>query len=69
MSIKMLGIDYNKASVDIRARFSFTKKNAGEAMEEFYREEGVLGCIIISTCNRMEIWASTAEEWEGSLLD
>ncbi|MGN0627196.1 MAG: glutamyl-tRNA reductase [Oscillospiraceae bacterium] len=69
MSIKMLGIDYNKASVDIRALFSFTKKNAGEAMEEFYREEGVLGCIIISTCNRMEIWASTAEEWEGSLLD
>lgn len=65
----MLGIDYNKASVDIRALFSFTKKNAGEAMEEFYREEGVLGCIIISTCNRMEIWASTAEEWEGSLLD
>lgn len=69
MSIKMLGIDYNKASVDIRALFSFTKKNAGEAMKEFYREEGVLGCIIISTCNRMEIWASTAEEWEGSLLD
>ena len=33
MSIKMLGIDYNKASVDIRALFSFTKKNAGEAME------------------------------------
>lgn len=69
MSIKMLGIDYNKASVDIRALFSFTKKNAGEAMEEFYGEEGILGCIIISTCNRMEIWASTAEEWKGSLLE
>ena len=24
----MVGIDYNKASVDIRAQFSFTKKNA-----------------------------------------
>ena len=28
MSISMIGIDYNRASVDIRAQFSFTKKNA-----------------------------------------
>ncbi len=69
MSIKMLGIDYNKASVDIRALFSFTKKNAGAAMEKFYGEDGILGCIIISTCNRMEIWTSTAEEWKGCLLE
>jgi len=65
----MLGIDYNKASVDVRALFSFTKKNAGLAMEEFYGEDGVLGCIIISTCNRMEIWTSTAEDWDGDLLE
>ena len=26
MSISMVGIDYNKASVDVRAQFSFTKK-------------------------------------------
>ena len=29
----MIGIDYNKANVDIRAMFSFTKKNATAAME------------------------------------
>lgn len=69
MGIKMLGIDYNKASVDIRALFSFTKKNAGAAMEEFYSEEGILGCIIVSTCNRMEIWASTEEDWTGCLFE
>ena len=34
MSISMVGIDYNKASVDIRAQFSFTKKNAAAAMEK-----------------------------------
>lgn len=69
MSISMVGIDYNKASVDIRAQFSFTKKNAAVAMEKLKEAPGILGCIILSTCNRMEIWASTQEEWEGSLFD
>ena len=69
MSISMIGIDYNKANVDIRAMFSFTKKNAAAAMEKLKEAPGILGCIILSTCNRMEIWASTQEEWEGSLFD
>ena len=69
MSISMVGIDYNKASVDIRAQFSFTKKNAAAAMEKLKEAPGILGCMILSTCNRMEIWASTQEEWEGSLFD
>lgn len=69
MSISMIGIDYNRASVDIRAGFSFTKKNAAAAMERLKKEQGVLGCIILSTCNRMEIWASTQEEWQGSLYE
>ncbi len=69
MSISMVGIDYNKASVDVRAQFSFTKKNAVLAMEKLKEIPGILGCIILSTCNRMEIWASTQEEWEGSLFN
>lgn len=69
MSISMIGIDYNRASVDIRAGFSFTKKNAAAAMERLRKEQGVLGCIILSTCNRMEVWVSTQEEWQGSLYE
>lgn len=69
MSISMVGIDYNKASVDVRAQFSFTKKNAAAAMEKLKETPGILGCVILSTCNRMEIWASTQEEWEGSLFE
>lgn len=69
MSISMIGIDHNKASVDIRAGFSFTKKNAVAAMERLKKEAGVLGCIILSTCNRMEIWVSTKDSWDGSLYE
>ena len=69
MSISMIGIDYKKASVDVRAQFSFTKKNAAAALENLKKEPGILGCIILSTCNRMEIWVSTGEDWKGSLYE
>ena len=58
MGISMIGIDYNKAPVDIRALFSFTRKGAAEAMIRLKKEEKVAGCIILSTCNRTELWIS-----------
>ncbi len=33
MGICMLGIDHNRALLDVRALFSFTKKNTAEALE------------------------------------
>ena len=56
MSIFMIGIDHNKASVDVRALFSFTKKAAGEAMLAFKELDGIHGCVILSTCNRGGKW-------------
>lgn len=69
MSISMIGIDHSKASVDIRAKFSFTKKRAIEAMKKLKEEHGILGCIILSTCNRMEVWVSTQDDKEISLYE
>ena len=39
------------------------------ALEHLKQEEGILGCVLLSTCNRMELWASTQEDWQGSLYD
>ena len=69
MSISMIGIDHSKASVDVRAKFSFTKKRAVEAMKKLKEEHGILGCIILSTCNRMEVWVSTQDDKEISLYE
>ncbi|SFB18179.1 glutamyl-tRNA reductase [Acetitomaculum ruminis DSM 5522] len=67
MNVEMLGIDHSAASVTYRELFSFTKKECGEALEEFVKVDGVLGCVIISTCNRMEIWISFEEGFEVSI--
>ena len=67
MSIFMLGIDHNMAPVDIRALFAFTRKNTGEALLKLKKEPGICGCIILSTCNRLELWVSTEENEKTEL--
>ena len=69
MGISMIGIDHNMAPVDIRALFAFTKKSAGEAMEKIKSYKGIYGCVILSTCNRLEVWASADEEEDVCLYD
>ena len=69
MSISMIGIDHSMAPIDIRALFAFTRKNAGEAMEKIKEQPGINGCIILSKCNRLEVWASVDEETEISLYE
>lgn len=62
MSICMIGIDHTKATIDVRTIFSFTKKGIAETLTKWKEQKGLYGCVIISTCNRMEIYASCEEE-------
>lgn len=58
LQIKMVGIDHNKASIEYRERFSFTKAGAAEAMRILKERYPIDGCVILSTCNRTELWIS-----------
>ena len=56
MSISMIGIDHSKASVDIRAKFSFTKKRAVEAMKKLNnREKLILTLRFFNGKTQMEV--------------
>lgn len=61
MSIHMIGIDYNRAELDVRGLFSFTKKGAVFAMGKFCQIPEISGCVILSTCNRTEIWVDMGQ--------
>lgn len=64
MDIQMVGIDHSKASIEYRERFSFTHHEAAIAMNqimEWYKEE-ITGCVLLSTCNRTELYISLEEE-------
>ena len=62
MKIQMIGIDHSSAGVRIREQFAFTASQAGRAMEEIKKQPGVKGCVLLSTCNRMELYVSTEQE-------
>lgn len=67
MSILMTGVDHSTASVDIRAIFSYTKKGAAAALEKLRQIAGIRGALILSTCNRTEIWVSADDAFSGQL--
>lgn len=58
MALIMAGIDYKTADVDIRGHFSFTGAAGGELMEAARALPGVEGCVLLSTCNRTELYLS-----------
>ncbi|MBR5931666.1 MAG: glutamyl-tRNA reductase [Lachnospiraceae bacterium] len=66
MSILMIGVDHNKADLDVRSVFSFTSKRIADALEFFMGQKNVSGCVMIATCNRTELWLSTSGELEES---
>ena len=58
MSVFMIGIDHNHAALDVRGVFSFTKEQMKQLFCHILDEPEIDGCVIISTCNRMEMWFS-----------
>lgn len=58
MKIKMIGIDYTKASIEYREKLAFSNVRTIEFLNILKRDKNIQGAIILSTCNRTEIWVS-----------
>ena len=58
MKIEMIGIDYQKASVGERERFALTASKSAALGAEMVKRHGASGCVVLSTCNRTELWCS-----------
>lgn len=63
MKLLMVGIDYEKAPLDIRAAFSFQKKETVTALEGLMDKEQIAGTLLLSTCNRTELYLSAEEDF------
>jgi glutamyl-tRNA reductase len=62
MNLLMAGIDYTMAPVDVRACFSYTRTRAQEALLNWKKEPGVEECVLLSTCNRTELYVVGAAD-------
>ena len=65
--IQMMGIDHSRATVAERELFSLTKAKQKELMEAVIRQQGVGGCVLLSTCNRTELYVSLQRRMNCSI--
>lgn len=65
MHLIALGLNHRTAPVEVRERFSLSKEEQGEALERLTELSAVDEAVIISTCNRTEIYAVVTEKAKG----
>lgn len=62
MAVQMIGIEHDKASIEYRELFSFHMHEAKEALVKLKSQYNLDGCVMISTCNRTELYISSEEK-------
>ena len=58
MKLMMTGLDHNRSDIEIREKFSLTKEKTAKILARLKEGGPAGGCVIISTCNRTELYAS-----------
>lgn len=61
----MIGIDHNTADISVREIFAWTVEKQHNIMDVLKKVEGINGCIVLSTCNRTEIWVSCDDSYDN----
>lgn len=66
-----LGVNYRTTPVALRERFAVPKSRVPQAVAELHALPGVEECVLLSTCNRTEIyyWSYSGNQAEESLLN
>jgi glutamyl-tRNA reductase len=62
MNVVVIGLSHHTSPVELRERFAFAETKIPGALKSL-RDSGIAGeAVILSTCNRVEIYAATALE-------
>jgi glutamyl-tRNA reductase len=67
MAILALGISHRRASVELLERLAFTDEDYVKAFRRVHDEDALSGAVILSTCNRVEVYADVPSYHAGFL--
>ena len=67
MPVLALGISFRRAPIDLLERLAFADDDLVKAYRRVEDDEGVDGAVILSTCNRVEVYGSVASYHAGFL--
>lgn len=72
MRFWILGCNHRSASIDVRERLAFSEPEIDRALAQLRAEYSNLECVLLSTCNRVEIYTASESEsgpGRGALLE
>ncbi len=61
MSISFVGLNHKTASVEIREQVAFKEREIPDALEKLLAYPGVREAVVLSTCNRTEVYAEVED--------
>ena len=64
MKLQMIGCSHHDAAVEFREKISFTSDQVGQALNAFRRRFPSSEIVLISTCNRVELYATAGNNSE-----
>lgn len=59
MHLLLLGVTHRTAPVDLRERLDFASRDLGAAVEALGTRRAMAECVVLSTCNRSELYVAT----------
>lgn len=65
MFIVLVGLNHKTAPVEVRERLALTGGALEQALHNLKETAGIEGCVILSTCNRFEIYCAVREVEQG----
>jgi glutamyl-tRNA reductase len=61
MNLLLLGVSHHTAPVDLREKLDFASGDVGAAAQELAVRASVPECVVLSTCNRSEIYVGSGD--------
>ncbi len=65
MSIIVVGLSHKSAPIEVREKLNFPENTLPDALRKLMTYEGVKESLIVSTCNRVEIYACVQDSASG----
>ena len=65
MGIIVVGLSHKTAAIEVREKLNFPENTLPDALRKLMAYEGIRESLIVSTCNRVEIYASVQESTSG----
>jgi glutamyl-tRNA reductase len=62
MPLHVLGINHHSAPLEVREKLAFPPEHQAQALAELAAQPGVAEAVLVSTCNRTEVYCRTDDE-------